>query len=66
MPAARETVHSTHHSAPRYIYAHGEMPIQMIEPAPVVNHTDAELIMLEALVGRKPPFEEDGPSYKAD
>ena len=56
MPEARETVMTTHHDAPRYIYAHGEMPIKMIEPAPVINHTDAELIMLEALVGRKPPF----------
>ena len=56
MPEARETVHTTHHDAPRYIYAHGEMPIKMIEVAPVINHDDAELIMLEALVGRKPPF----------
>jgi len=56
MPEARETVSTTHHDAPRYIYARGEMPIKMIEQAPVVNHTDAELIMLEALVGRKPPF----------
>ena len=52
----RETVRTTHHDAPRYIYAHAEMPIKMIEPAPLINHTDAELIMLEALVGRRPPF----------
>ena len=56
MPEARETVRTTHHDAPRYVYARGEMPIKMIEPAPVINHTDAELIMLEALVGRRPPF----------
>lgn len=56
MPEARETVSTKHHEAPRYIYARGEMPIRMIEPAPVFNHTDAELIMLEALVGRVPPF----------
>ncbi len=48
MPEARETVMTTHHDAPRYIYAHGEMPIKMIEPAPLINHTDAELIMLDA------------------
>ena len=65
MPEARETVHTTHHDAPRYIYARGDMPIQMIEPAPVVNHTDAELIMLEALVGRRPPFEEYGGSHRS-
>ena len=64
MPEARETVRTTHHDAPRYIYAHGETPIKMIEPAPVVNHTDVELIMLEALVGRKPPFVGSGLEYK--
>ena len=52
MPEARETVQTTHHDAPRYIYAQGEMPIKMIEAAPLINHTDDELIMLEALVGR--------------
>lgn len=65
MPEAKETVRTIHHDAPRYIYAHGDMPIKMIEPAPVVNHTDAELIMLEALVGRRPPFENYGGSYRA-
>lgn len=64
MPEARETVRTTHHDAPRYIYAHGDMPIKMIEVAPVVNHTDAELTMLEALVGRRPPFESYGGSYR--
>ena len=64
MPRARETVRTTHHDAPRYVYAHGQMPIKMIEPAPVINHTDAELIMLEALVGRKPPFVGSGLEYK--
>lgn len=64
MPEARETVSTTHHDAPRYIYARGESPIKMIESAPVQNHTDAELIMLEALVGRKPPFLGSGLEYK--
>lgn len=64
MPAARETVKTTHHEAPRYIYAHGEMPIKMIEAAPVKNHSDAELIMLEALVGREPPFVGSGKQYQ--
>jgi hypothetical protein len=63
MPAARETVQTTHHDAPRYVYAHGAMPISMIAPAPVINHTDAELLMLEALVGRKPPFAGSGGQY---
>jgi len=64
MPEARETVNTTHHDSPRYIYAHGDMPIKMIETAPVINHSDAELIMLEALVGRKPPFMGSGRQYQ--
>jgi ribosomal 50S subunit-recycling heat shock protein len=43
-----ETVRTKHHDQPRYIYAKG-MP-RMIEEAPVVNHTDAELVLLESLV----------------
>src|SRR6267143_1749873 len=39
---------------PRYIMAQGAP--QMILRAPVVNHTDAELVFLESLVGREPPF----------
>lgn len=54
-PAAAETVYTEHHDHPRYIYPKG-MP-RMIETAPVINHTDAELSMLEGLVGRVPPFE---------
>jgi hypothetical protein len=50
-----ETVRTLHHDQPRYIYPKG-MP-RMIEKAPVVNHTDAELVLLESLVGRKVPFD---------
>jgi hypothetical protein len=53
-PKEAEVVRTTHHDQPRYIYARG-MP-RMMEQAPVVNHTDAELIMLESLVGRVVPF----------
>jgi hypothetical protein len=28
----------------------------MMQKAESINHTDDELVMLEALVGRKPPF----------
>lgn len=55
-PAAQETVRTKHHDAPRFIYAKG-MP-NMMEAAPVFNHSDAELIMLESLVGRTVPFTE--------
>jgi hypothetical protein len=53
-PSASETVNTTHHEQPRYIMASGAP--QMVMPAPVLNHTDAELILLESLVGRQPPF----------
>ena len=54
-PKEAETVRTKHHDQPRYIYPKG-MP-RMIEKAPVINHTDAELILLESLVGRKVQFD---------
>lgn len=54
-PGEAEVVRTTHHDQPRYIYPKG-MP-RMIEQAPVINHTDAELILLESLVGRQVPFD---------
>lgn len=60
-PAAREIVRTTHHEQPRYVMGSGAP--QMLMGAPVVNHTDAELTLLEDLVGRKPPFLEM-PSYR--
>ncbi len=53
-PGSAETVRTRHHDEPRYIYGKG-MP-NMMEAAPVINHTDAELYMIEGLVGRSPPF----------
>jgi hypothetical protein len=52
----REIIETTHHESPRFIYG-GESG-KPIEKGPVINHTDEELIMLESLVGRKPPFME--------
>jgi len=60
-PSARETVRTKHHEQPRYIMAAGAP--QMLMVAPVVNHTDAELVLLESLVGRKPAFV-DMPGYR--
>lgn len=42
---------SRYHDSPFYISNDGTLT-----RAPVINHTDAELIMLEGLVGREPPF----------
>jgi len=53
-PSAREIIRTKHHDQPRYVMASGAP--QMLMGAPVVNHTDAELILLESLVGRRPPF----------
>jgi len=50
-PDNRETITSQHHDAPRYIAADGS-----IQPAPFINHTDEELMLIETLVGRVPPF----------
>lgn len=54
-PASRETVVSRQHDRPLYILA-GEQPGQNIRLAPFINHTDQELMLIEALVGRTPPF----------
>lgn len=60
-PAAAETVRTKHHDEPRFIYTKG-MP-RMMEKAPVFNHSDAELTMLESLVGRTTPFAFSYTSY---
>ena len=49
----RERIESKHHDRPRYITGTGA---DRIKPAPVKNHTDEELMLIEALVGRIPPF----------
>lgn len=61
---ATERITASHHDAPRYILGAGPVE-RRIRPAPVINHTDMELVMIEALVGRRPPFHEPGaePGY---
>jgi hypothetical protein len=55
---ADKLVKTTHHESPLLLNTHA--PAMTAEPGPFRNHTDAELIMLEALVGREPPFMKDG------
>lgn len=50
-PDKAETIVSKHHDAPRYVAADGS-----IRPAPFVSHSDEELMLIETLVGRTPPF----------
>ncbi|HEX5093998.1 MAG TPA: hypothetical protein VFV84_15040, partial [Burkholderiales bacterium] len=53
-PNLAETIVSKHHDAPRYVLKPGAA--RRIQPAPFINHTDVELALIEALVGRTPPF----------
>ena len=54
-PASQETVLSRQHDRPLYILS-GEPSGLNIRLAPFINHTDQELALIEALVGRTPPF----------
>ena len=54
-PASRETVVSRQHDRPLYILS-GQLSGQNIRAAPFINHTDQELMLIETLVGRTPPF----------
>ena len=54
-PESRETVVSKQHDKPLYILT-GEPRGQNIRNAPFINHTDQELMLIEALVGRMLPF----------
>jgi len=51
----KETVITEHHDAPRYILADAPEG-EGIRQAPVINHTDVELELIESLVGRSVPF----------
>ncbi len=52
---SKETIISEHHDAPRYILADGSAG-KLITDAPFKNHTDEELMLIEAITGRAPPF----------
>ncbi len=57
-PEARKTIKSVHHDSPLYIRADGDPGSLFADASAEKNHTDAELIFLESLVGRKPPFDQ--------
>jgi hypothetical protein len=54
-PNAKKTVKSKHHDEPVYILAKPKDG-KTIRPAPFINHTDQELMLIETLVGRTPPY----------
>lgn len=53
--SSKTTVQATHHDRPLYIVGKAQ-PGNAIRPAPMKNHTDQELMLIEELVGRTPPF----------
>ena len=61
-PSSSETIVSRQHDAPRYVAAAGASGGR-IRPAPFINHEDEELALIEALVGREPPFAVFGDGY---
>ena len=54
-PVSKETIESKHHDKPVYIPANAQ-PGKSILRAPFKNHTDQELMLIETMVGRTPPF----------
>lgn len=57
-PSHAITQTTQHHDKPLWIYADISQPL--MEASVPMNHSDAELSMLEALVGRVPPFVQSG------
>jgi hypothetical protein len=52
---SKKTVTSKHHDDPVYVLAKASEG-KGIRSAPFINHTDQELMLIETLVGRQPPF----------
>jgi hypothetical protein len=52
---SKKTVKAQHHDEPVYILAKAKEG-KSIRAAPFINHTDQELMLIETLVGREPPF----------
>ncbi|MGQ0622326.1 MAG: hypothetical protein ACT4QA_20820 [Panacagrimonas sp.] len=59
-----EQIVSRHHDAPRYVLATPDANGRHIIPAPFFNHTDLELMTIEAIVGREVPFGVAGLGYE--
>ncbi len=63
-PQQREEIVARHHDAPRYVLAKPQDG-RLIVPAGFQDHTDLELMTLEALVGRTVPFTLEQQQYQA-
>lgn len=62
-PNVSKDVVTRHHEKPVYILQKSGNN-KLIVPAPVINHTDTELSLIESLVGRSTPFASGG--YKVN
>lgn len=63
-PGVSRDLVSEHHDNPVYVLSSAGKG-QLIAPAPVINHSDSELTLIEELVGRTPPFAFSGGGYGA-
>ncbi len=61
---SREAIKSEHHDAPRYILSNAPTG-KAIRKASFKNHADSELMLIESLVGRTPPFVFPRDTYSA-
>lgn len=62
-PNVSQNIVATHHDKPVYILPSAGAN-KLIVRAPFINHTDAELALIEELVGRTPPFAYSGGGYE--
>jgi len=63
-PDASIDLATKYHDEPYYVLPEAASNGKLIVPAPVINHTDAELTLVEELVGRTPPFDFPGGGYR--
>jgi len=62
-PSISRDIVSEHHDSPVYVLPSASQD-RLIVPAPFINHTDSELALIEALVGRTTPFAYAGGGYE--
>lgn len=62
-PGSSQTVAAKHHDQPLYVVSDAPAG-QRVRNAPFINHTDQELMLIETLVGRTPPFVFPRDEYK--
>jgi hypothetical protein len=63
-PSVKQDIVTKHHDRPVYVLA-ATGGKKLILPAPVINHSDTELALIEELVGRTTPFTVSGGGYKS-